>query len=1304
MTESADPSSQPEPTRAPRRRKRRWLLRIAVSLVVLLLLIIVGIQAILWSDLPRNLILPALQKTLGVKVEADSVRAGWWGDTVVENVRMTIPLEDQPFVKTGRIDVKHSSLLAMVFFGVEIKSVDIATPELHLRQSPAGRWNIADFASGFGGGNADAGGSPSGASARTKLPAIALRDAMVHVHPHQQASRQIGPVHLTGRPSEDSPELVWEFGVDLPKQLNVAGRVVTGGDWRHEVKIDVQNARPLLSSFVPNPPDVRLKAQWSGRSAGAVEGRLSIDEFAAGGERVRGVVLLSLADGKVTITPENLAVLDAGDRAVGTAVGGRIVYDTAGAKVSDLLLRGAGFTIVANAGFNPDTMTGELSANWIADAAPSSVRHSGTITGNLSRTFDGRIEGRLAVDSSGYLTANTQRRWAGRVEASAAGQTLSDLSYNIRFPDFKLSGPRGTLDLTGLVATGAISEKLGARPGGLQQGSSPGVGISLDSLTLRDTGRFAASGYYLTSSGHWDLKFNGKSLPLPKIAHQALGIELDIGGDPKIVQLRSLRIAADDTVFTAKASYIAERPEPLSGVVELTHAPPVTDVTARALGAGPTTPKLVNGRVASRGTLSGTLDPLNIGMTGEVQGVGVQLLGRDLGDVSIKVKGYADKDRIQLWKDPEGPPLRIFAANWELEAIHNLEQEATTMTIGFREMPLQEVGKFFGVADLSGTATGNWAVYVPTNGDIARDMRAGGKLDINRLTLGNYQIDTVEAWTAVENGRAALAPLVAKRDPGVFTAYPSIALKQADHVEINDLRLEKWPLALPPSTYLSIDATAPRVAMTLGGSPATAAAPQALAPGLRMASGPISGSAKVKVGDIDAGEVRLSATLDDRTVNVTLLTATLFESRLEARASANLDRPNETTGSFMMTDVNPAELVKLFPDISPLSGSFDLRGAVGPISGKDALEPLGATVALKSRDVWYKLPNKSNTPAAAKTRGIQVGDGFFQAQLRLDPQFRLARAVLTDRSGLIDEVVECPPRRTGRLPANTIQVAGGEVSFWARLVRNENDRGVPGLTTMTSHLRIGLHCLDLDQMTQAFNPDDKPIPGLVDGSLVLYGTSNLVRTAGFDTRPDQYVRIRVTDPVFGGGQRWFSSSQPATAPSAESGLTTLIRALQGQGQITLRKSDIGNIPSISFLYSAMRLGQDVRQPIGDGKLDIQFEKGDAFINSFKYENRGIEVYATGTVLDLAKLQDAELNLTAYGSVRPLKDVEIPIVRSVVPDIEAVLAALQQGGTSIVVRGTLTKQEPKVILFEELGKTMRELLLGDYQSSTKAGAR
>lgn len=111
----------------------------------MLVLVVVAIQAVLWSDIPRNLVLAALQKTLGVKVEAKSVQTGWWGDTRVDDVTMTIPLEDQPFIKTGVIHVRHSSLLSLVLFGLELKSLDIESPEVHLRQSPAGRWNVLEL-------------------------------------------------------------------------------------------------------------------------------------------------------------------------------------------------------------------------------------------------------------------------------------------------------------------------------------------------------------------------------------------------------------------------------------------------------------------------------------------------------------------------------------------------------------------------------------------------------------------------------------------------------------------------------------------------------------------------------------------------------------------------------------------------------------------------------------------------------------------------------------------------------------------------------------------------------------------------------------------------------------------------------------------------------------------------------------------------------------------------------------------------------------------------------------------------------
>lgn len=89
-----------------------------------------------------------------------------------------------------------------------------------------------------------------------------------------------------------------------PKQLAISGRVATGGDWRHQAKIDILDLRPLLASFVPNAPDVRLKAYWEGRAADGVAGRLTIDNFTADGQSARGSLAISTAGGRSRYRPK----------------------------------------------------------------------------------------------------------------------------------------------------------------------------------------------------------------------------------------------------------------------------------------------------------------------------------------------------------------------------------------------------------------------------------------------------------------------------------------------------------------------------------------------------------------------------------------------------------------------------------------------------------------------------------------------------------------------------------------------------------------------------------------------------------------------------------------------------------------------------------------------------------------------------------------------------------------------------------------------------------------------------------------
>jgi hypothetical protein len=236
-------------------------------------------------------------------------------------------------------------------------------------------------------------------------------------------------------------------------------------------------------------------------------------------------------------------------------------------------------------------------------------------------------------------------------------------------------------------------------------------------------------------------------------------------------------------------------------------------------------------------------------------------------------------------------------------------------------------------------------------------------------------------------------------------------------------------------------------------------------------------------------------------------------------------------------------------------------------------------------------------------------------------------------------------------------------------------------------LRIGFRCLDLNQILQSFKPDDKPVPGLIDGNVVLYGTSGLQLGAPIAT-----------------ANATSSDAAIEQAAKENSFLTYLLLAMQGEGRFEIRDSDLGNIQAIAFLYNVMRLGQDVRTPTGNGELNFRIENGNAFITAFRYFNRGIEVRAVGTVKELFEIQQAKVEATVFGTLRTLKGVELPILRSVVPDLEAVLDAIQKNGTAITVNGTLGAPKMNVVLFGEIGKSMRELLLGDYQNSQSPKAQ
>src|SRR5690606_20870208 len=106
------PGETTKGARTPRHRRSRlarWSMRSIVILIALAVTIAVILQIILWTDLPRRLIVAKLQTALGLRVEAPRMNIAWSGNSTLHDVKISLPLSEQSLLAVPRIEVKHTS-------------------------------------------------------------------------------------------------------------------------------------------------------------------------------------------------------------------------------------------------------------------------------------------------------------------------------------------------------------------------------------------------------------------------------------------------------------------------------------------------------------------------------------------------------------------------------------------------------------------------------------------------------------------------------------------------------------------------------------------------------------------------------------------------------------------------------------------------------------------------------------------------------------------------------------------------------------------------------------------------------------------------------------------------------------------------------------------------------------------------------------------------------------------------------------------------------------------------------------------
>jgi uncharacterized protein involved in outer membrane biogenesis len=93
----------------------RALVWFAVTLAVVVGLAVLTVQIIVWDGrVPRRIMEERFTERTGLRTSIRRVTTGWFGETILEDVTLRLPLDDEPLAQVPRMRVSHADLLLLI--------------------------------------------------------------------------------------------------------------------------------------------------------------------------------------------------------------------------------------------------------------------------------------------------------------------------------------------------------------------------------------------------------------------------------------------------------------------------------------------------------------------------------------------------------------------------------------------------------------------------------------------------------------------------------------------------------------------------------------------------------------------------------------------------------------------------------------------------------------------------------------------------------------------------------------------------------------------------------------------------------------------------------------------------------------------------------------------------------------------------------------------------------------------------------------------------------------------------------------
>jgi hypothetical protein len=1004
---------------------RRLLLRILAVLFALLIAAIIAVQVVLWTGFPRTFVIQQLETQLGLRVTAASLSTGWFGHTTLKNVSLSLPLAEKSFLEVPTLKVRHTWLPGMLLGrSLTIAALEFDNAHLEVVQGDDGRWNLQQVVALMG---RSGGGNAAKKSAFSVLPKLKVTDATVSVVDRNNRRCTVDSITLDGSP--DTP-LSWRYTLKVPGHIGVMGRLAPGDAWQQQVDAKVSDIAPWLSPWFQVPTDLLLDAKWTGRVVdGQLAGWLDITRCTADGGAASGAVQVAQSNGNVVFRPNDLHI-SMPAKAIGEIqlLSGNVVVAGSVLRVDDLQLtafkgpaRCSGYVDLA-------TRAGQISAAWDKLLLPGGIMHGGNITATLRAPFPGRIVLDGNLQSYGWTS---QGPWNASLAFGADGDVGSDVAWHINGSEMVWSR-RSPIRLDGLQLTGDF-----------QRTADGTTKIQLGSLYLPTDPTSAGRGFYSLANHSWELSLSGQRWPVKLIEGTELSFNLDARGDSQAIQLQQFALRADHGDLAASGWYRFGTPKPLSVGVSISNHP--SPLAAR------NRPTVLDGTLQGKADLQGTLQPVNVDLSGQLWGQDVRVANRDLGDIALGLSGEITPQRVEVRTER----LAALGGNWNLRGDYNFPVGLLDIDLRVGGVSLQQLTGVANTKPIGGVLDGEWDATIlslPFRADRINLTGWGLLRDVREAGLG---ADEIHFTTNMEQGELTVDPIalsLGKAGHGQATLAWTTANPK---LVTGTLQLTDWPLGSP----------AARAAVTLSTPAARIVLPQPAigempARPLQIDVPTLDGSADLTVSNQPAGNLKFSATLFGQTINVHNVGGSLLGGTVNGHVFYDIAQPLKAQAALSLEQVDCGNLAHFVAGLNGLGGKLTLHAALAPATDPRALEPLKLGISGKFTEGHFRT-----IPLDA---------------IDLNLFFNRDRVVLDDRVG----------------HQSLLQLDDGTVYLWGRLNRRANK-------VWSTQAELRLDKFNLDHIVRAIAPARPFTPGKLSTTVTLL----------YDSRPPDARGTATTQPI-----------------------------------------------------------------------------------------------------------------------------------------------------------------------------------------------